>query len=100
MHIARISKRLLKEKFSNKIKIIDDLHERELYNILFFSGIIDNELYNKLKELWKTRNKYAHNLDSVDIPKSKSKQLVKESLKIIEKLDKKNLKEFIDRLSS
>jgi len=99
VHIARISKKLLKEKFPNEIKIIDPLRERELYKNLFFAGIINKALYEKLIELWKRRCDYAHDLESVNIPKDQSIQIVIKSLKIIEKLDKKNLKKFIDRLS-
>ena len=100
VHIARISRRLLKEKKPNEIKIIDKIHERDLYNTLFFSGVVNTILYNKLIKLWKERCIYAHKLESVNISKRQSIQLVIESLKIIEKLDNGKLKKFIDRLSA
>lgn len=88
VHIARISRKLLKEKDSNKIKIIDKLREKRLYNKLLSIGVIDTALYDRLIELWKNRCKYAHDLESVNIPKSVSEKLVKDSLGIIEKLSK------------
>lgn len=88
VHIARISKKLLKEKFPNEIKIIDPLRERGLYKSLFFAGIIDKALYDELIKLWKMRCDYAHDLESVNILECDSKQLVYDSIEIIKKLSK------------
>ena len=88
VHIARIAKNLLIEKFPNKIEEIRKWHEKRLYEQLFCKKIISCHLFCEIIYSWNQRIKYAHNITSINISKEESLESIKQSEKIIQELEK------------
>jgi len=90
IHISQISRKLLSMRYPEFKDFFKRIKDSQIFSLVHLAGFITKKEYEKLEKFRRKRNKFVHELTSINQYNSREvNKLISFGLELFEKLDKK-----------